>query len=296
MTVRLTVDLKFRGDTELRTYFHDALGKEDIVSNEYWEIAYIYEGEGIASTADGECAISTGRFLFISPNSPYSITSKPKKEGAMARTLRCIFTPEYFKRIWNSYSKTDNIQQYSLYKLLDTKKSFCLNLSDDRRSNIKNLLMLIAHENGHYTTGSHAVTEHAMNALFICISRLYENQINKYVETATDRILNELTSYLKMNFGYKITLDDLANRVHLSREYISRYFRQHTGKTISQYLLEVRIEKAADMLRTTLVPISDIAMYCGYSSISNFQKAFRRVTGQSPSEYRKTHKVITDQG
>lgn len=126
--------------------------------------------------------------------------------------------------------------------------------------------------------------------LFISISRLYEKQINKDHQSASkDDVIDEVIHYITTNFNFKITLEDLAMRVHLSREYISRYFKQKTGKNISQFLLEIRMDNAKRKLTTTYYPVSDIAEYCGYRSMCNFQKAFKKETGLSPSEYREKY-------
>lgn len=89
------------------------------------------------------------------------------------------------------------------------------------------------------------------------------------------------------NFGSNLTLDFLAEYVHLSPEYLSRYFKKHTGKNLSKFITETRIKKAKYMLRTDDQPIHEIAEYCGYTSISNFEKAFKKLTGMTAGEYRR---------
>ena len=285
----------FKNGEHIRTCFCDVKQYENLYSNDFWELVYVYEGQGIF-IADGVSEqIAAGQFLLFSPRYKHSVSPLYPKGGAILRVCNCIFTVEYFDLILKNYRNIDGIKIYSLHRLLSESKPFHVRLTDDRRRNIRHLVWLIAHEYGHYTTGSDAVISSSLLSLFVCISRFYENQINNITEKATDWIIKDITDYIKTNFGYKITLHDLAETVHLSEEYISRYFKQSTGKTISQFLLETRIEKAANKIRTTRLPIGDIAEYCGYSSASNFQKAFRRITGQSPSEYRKTHKIITKQ-
>lgn len=285
----------FNDNERLRTFFCDAQIRDSAHTNEFWEITYVYEGQGQVISNKQAKPILSGQFLFVAPGTTYSLNSPSKKDGAIVRVCKCIFTSDYFKQIFNSYSSIPDINNYELYKLFTGHKSFVLQLSDDRRDNIYHLVWLIAHEYGHYTTGSSAIIEHAMISLFVCLSRLYENQVNKFEETATNHTIDDLKDYMKTNFGYKITLEDLSNHFHLSREHISRYFKRCTGETISQFLLKVRMERAKSKLSTTLFPVADIAEYCGYSSMSNFQKSFKKVTGQTPSEYRKTHKIITHQ-
>ena len=99
--------------------------------------------------------------------------------------------------------------------------------------------------------------------------------------------IDELLKYISINYGSKLSLDLLAANMHLSREYLCRYFKKHTGKTIFDYIREVRIAQAKHLLRTSSHPIADIGAFCGYPSVSSFQRAFRAEEGISPGEFRE---------
>lgn len=176
------------------------------------------------------------------------------------------------------------------FKDIIDKDSIMLHLYDDNISNIKNLLWLVSHECGHFTTGSDNIICNCMTNIFICIFRMYERYIDKSKVNIKDSVIDELKKYMKSNFGNKITLKLLAERVHMSREYLSRYFKLCTGKTMLEFLLEIRMSNAKRMLATSNHPVADIAEYCGYPSMSNFQKAFKNNTGMSPREYRNKQK------
>lgn len=171
------------------------------------------------------------------------------------------------------------------------QEPFCIHLSDDNAQNIRHLMWLIAHEYNHFTVGSEIIIRHAMIDLLIIITRLYEYGIKKAAPIVSKNAeIDELMKYMRSNFSYKLTLEFLAAHVHLSREYLSRYFKQCTGKTISEFLLEIRMSRAKEMLRTSSHSVTDIGIYCGYPSVANFQKAFKNFVGMPPSEYRKKHK------
>lgn len=75
----------------------------------------------------------------------------------------------------------------------------------------------------------------------------------------------------------------------MSREYLSRKFKSYTGTDISDFIAEIRIERAKQLLRSSTHSITDISSYCGYTSLGNFQMFFKKLTGFTPSEYRKKH-------
>ena len=82
------------------------------------------------------------------------------------------------------------------------------------------------------------------------------------------------------------TLDELAERVNASSRQLRRAFSEVGGTTFSSYLREVRMSRAADLLRETDAPIQEIAAAVGYGEPSQFTKAFRRSFGITPTVYR----------
>jgi len=94
-------------------------------------------------------------------------------------------------------------------------------------------------------------------------------------------------TYIKDNFDKKIKVSDVSNYVGMSEEYLCRYFKKKMGKTLTEYINEIRIDKASEKLRNTEDKVIDIAVQCGYDNISYFIKRFKRMKGISPLEYRK---------
>ena len=260
-------------------------------ANEFWEIISIYEGSGTLFTANGAEEAAAGEFLLIKPGTAYSLVSPPKREGVLLRVCRCIFTAECMEELTERYF--EGMEQYELLSLMTGDGELLLHMSDNNISTVKNLVWLISHECGHCTVGSDIVIRHSLADLLITLFRMYEQYTGRRPEIK-DPVIAEITRYIGSDYGADITLGSLAGRVHLSREYLSRYFKKRTGRTIHEYLTEVRMRNAKRMIATSRHPISDIAEYCGYPSISNFQKAFKRETGMSAKEYRERARAARD--
>lgn len=97
--------------------------------------------------------------------------------------------------------------------------------------------------------------------------------------------IREIESYLRQNYKREVTLQEIAERFYLSREYISRKFRQEFGLTITDYVTQVRIEKAKELLENPHLKVYEIADYVGYQNDKYFIKVFKRAEGVTPSEY-----------
>jgi YesN/AraC family two-component response regulator len=90
-----------------------------------------------------------------------------------------------------------------------------------------------------------------------------------------------------MNYGYALTLKEVANQVYLSPSYFSRLFKEEVGMTFVEYLSFVRVQKAKTLLRVSSLPIEIIANNTGFSNASYFATAFKKLVGKTPREYRE---------
>lgn len=99
-------------------------------------------------------------------------------------------------------------------------------------------------------------------------------------------VVREVAAHLQENPGMMPDLGELADRCALSPNHLSSIFKTVTGKTISAYCTELRIDRARHLLRTTPLKLRQIAELLGYYDQYHFCKAFKKATGLSPSAYR----------
>lgn len=98
--------------------------------------------------------------------------------------------------------------------------------------------------------------------------------------------------YAEENFSRGICLREIAITHQMNEKYIGRIFKQETGQSFHAYCMTLRLQKAEKMLLQYDTKIIDIAMECGFDNISYFNRMFRRQHRMSPTEYRKSNKVL----
>ena len=96
-------------------------------------------------------------------------------------------------------------------------------------------------------------------------------------------------AYMEANYRSRITLDALAEHVHLHPNYLCTVFKQHAGQTIFAYLNTLRVRKARTLLNKGNLSIAQVAEQVGFTDIDHFSRTFKSLTGISPSAYRKTY-------
>ena len=108
------------------------------------------------------------------------------------------------------------------------------------------------------------------------------------VEDDSRRIL-KVKNFISKNYMDELRLPELASLAGMSSSAFSRFFKLHTGRNISEYIIDLRLGYAARMLVDTDKCISEIGFDCGFNNLSNFNRIFKKKKGCSPSEFRESY-------
>lgn len=120
--------------------------------------------------------------------------------------------------------------------------------------------------------------------LLVYLSRAYTT--SETTEAHALLRVGHMIGALENNFSKDWKLDGLLKIAHMSRSNLMRVFRKATGQTPIEYLVRLRIQKAMELLRTTTLTITEIALEVGFNDSNYFSRQFRKTIGQSPSDYR----------
>ena len=121
------------------------------------------------------------------------------------------------------------------------------------------------------------------------ISSLLTEPLSNMLEQSDCNIyrFDKIVSYINNNYQRHIALEDLAALVHTNPSYISQIFKKELGITFSEYLRNIRIKKAKELLLNDKINISEIASAVGFPDQNYFCKIFRQVVGSSPRTFRQ---------
>lgn len=103
-------------------------------------------------------------------------------------------------------------------------------------------------------------------------------------------VIFQTTAYIKQHLAEKLTLEQAAEQVALSKSYFCRVLKDELGYTFTEYVNHLRIERAMLYLRESVLSIADVAYAVGFDDQSYFTRIFKKATGMSPGQYRKHHK------
>ena len=114
-------------------------------------------------------------------------------------------------------------------------------------------------------------------------------------EAAADKV-NTVVNYVMQHFSEDLSLDRIAGLVGMNASYFSRFFRRLTGNTFNEFVAQIRVSKACELLSTSEQQISHISYAVGYNNIANFNRRFRERKNVTPREYRRQVKERLTRG
>lgn len=120
--------------------------------------------------------------------------------------------------------------------------------------------------------------------------RLSSGSFSFVDQPVSSRRIQRIKDYIDSNYKSEIRLETLAEMVNMAPNALSRFFKQHTNRSISDYFIDVRLGHAALMLTDSNLTVLEIAYSCGFNTISNFNRTFKRHKGLTPTEFRDSYR------
>ena len=120
--------------------------------------------------------------------------------------------------------------------------------------------------------------------------RSYCRLVRKHSMKGYSLVVQKAIMLIETDLSANLSLSTLASSQNISSGYLSTVFKKETGKTVSEYIREKRVEYAAHLLGTTHLQIQTIALHCGIMDVQYFSKIFKKQTGKTPKEYRESVK------
>ena len=115
------------------------------------------------------------------------------------------------------------------------------------------------------------------------------NHVRSAVAEKSNRHVDEIGKLLELDCGRNVSLEYLAEKLHLNPAYLSRIFKEATGKNFMEYLTAFRIEKSKVLLIESDMKVKELCEHMGYTNANYFIKLFKEHTGVTPGEYRQLY-------
>ena len=156
---------------------------------------------------------------------------------------------------------------------------------------IQEIIKRIEYEHNHQVEGYEKIKKAMLYELLIMISRLRLRE-NKEKHSQSYKIIQKAAQYISSNYSQDITLSSLARKYAMSPAHFSSQFKKITGVGMNDYLTITRIVASEKLLETTNLPITKIAMECGFNDSNYFAAVFKKIKGITPKKYSMQQKRL----
>ena len=245
------------------------------------EISLPREGEAIYQVYQKSYRIRPGEGLLLNRNVPHSCSS-PGDERALYSTI--LVRPDFLYGDFGS-----DVERKCFRPFLQNSAIPCIHLIKSEKNGKEILQKLNQIEEVFDQKGFcyELKIKGLLCEVFSIILYEHRQELTRYVPSSPQELerLEKMLNYLNTHFAEVISLQELADQIHLSREVCCRFFKKMTGKTITTYLEEYRVDKSFPLVQSGQYSMIQIAEMTGFSNPSRFAGAFRRRFGYNPGEY-----------
>lgn len=249
------------------------------------EIVYVNGGSGKRHIGNHISYYNDGDLIFIGANLPhFGFTDRltENKSEVVIQARENFLGDDFFeapemtpvKQLLNR-SRQGLVFHSETKETIGPKIEALLNMSSfDRLVGFLNILKELA-ESGDYTL---------LNAKNVMLE-------SKPQDTAR---LDTIYSFVSDHFTQTISLEEISDKVSMTEQAFSRYFKNKTGKTFTQFVNQYRLVHASKLLAEEHLSITDICFESGFNNFSHFNKKFKEFTGKSPSQYRNQIRKVVE--
>lgn len=255
-----------------------------------YEIYYLLSGTRRFFIESEIYNISKGDIVLLNKNIMHKTTYSSDKLNERTYVL---FNDKHIREIADKFGKNEIEECFK-------RKVFSIPVQ--RRDYVEGLLEKLYGEYKNKDEFSHRLMEYYLNELMIFLIRYNRhitegnNKINLPVNTgllnSCDESIQRAAQYIVDNFDKNISLVSVAEYVNMSNTYFSKKFKEITGFGFKEYLLNLRIKKACELLLETKLTVTEIAYGSGFNDSNYFGDVFKKNKGVSPLQYRKNKELM----
>lgn len=257
-------------------------------THDFVEISYVGEGSGYHYVEDQVIPIKQGDLFVIPIGTSHVFRPSSPKQDKMLVIYNCIFRIDLLKSWKHLLQPDSHIYQaiYSPRECADRWMHF-----QDKHDTFQAIVQNMYKEYLKQRSGFETV----LTSLLIQMLVLLQRQESKHeTEPVPFKMLEEVVHFIKSNYTQNITVQHVADYFFLSASHFQRLFKKSTGLSFTQYLQNMRIQKCCELLKSTDIPIYQIANQVGYQDMKFFHALFRKKTGVTPRQYRQNFQEFED--
>ena len=247
------------------------------------ELTWVAQGAGVRFVGDSAAPFESGDLVLLGPDVPHLWVSHADDTGKAHELCVVQFPVDLFDTL--------SVPEWGAACELLRRAALGLVIQEPVRSVVQGLMLRMQAEQG--LTRLALLLEIlgllvAHPASLVTLSSASVLAAGGRDSDQTDRRIDRVVRWIQEHLAQNLRIEDAAAQVHVSPAAFSRFFRRSLGKTFTEYVNDLRCTEAAIQLRKTDKPVATVALDCGFTTLSHFNRQFLQRHGQTPRHYRKS--------
>ncbi len=251
----------------------------------YFEAFYVFEGICVQEIGGKRQTLRMGDLCIIPPGVSHSLSVQDS-----SIVINLINSSAVIENVFKNplYYRNNVLSDFFIRNMHFSSANNYLMFHTGNDHELKDLILQMMLESINRYQEYEVILNAYFSIFFGKLLRYYENTAELgEPDTQRSRLSYEMNKYIQ-DHHRQITLEDVANRFGYSEEYTSRLIRQLMGRTFTEILADSRMKHAVSLLKSTSLPVREIAYQVGYENPENFIRTFKKHNKKTPTEYRRS--------
>lgn len=242
----------------------------------WWEILYITSGQRTFFYGSKTVQAHAGTFLIVAPGVLHRAINP---EGETCSLYNVFFASESFT--------ASNTHIDDVHEIFPKLEPF-IQLSDENSAIVKRLFEKMEDEITLQKKNYEVLARAILSEIIVIVSR--ENNSGDFHEStyAMSENFSEILGWVNMHYKENLSLPEVAREFNITPSHLSRSFKTFTQFSFVEYINSLRIAESCKLLHNTRLSVLEIALKCGFGSVTQYGRWFRKLVGKSPVKYRNS--------
>jgi len=261
-------------------FFYQYLHRHD-----EWQITWVQKGEGTLIAGNNMHSFRAGDIFLIGANLPHLFKSNP--EYFVADNSKSIRACSLYFNPSGILGGLFNLPEMKMLNSFLKNYKHGFRIPGSYHKEISSKIFDVHRASGTDVLFTLLKLLNTLQGINVEVEPLCSNVYSSDISENEGIRLSNIINYIMRNYNNQIALEDIANTAYMTPQAFCRYFKKHTGHTFVSFLNEVRINDACKSLIAgkKMDCISGVAYKAGFNSITNFNRVFKSIIGQSPRAY-----------
>lgn len=253
--------------------------------NNFFELIYVLDGNGRQVVNENEFLYKPGNLFLLTPQDVYSFEVTRKSQFFLLRFNESFIHTNQAK----NFDEGDWLHRMKFILENASHQPGCILKNQTDKPVIRELIESIIREQNNKQLFHRKIIEQIVNTVITIVARNISMRLPDRIKPLKEELIIKILQYIHHNIyePEKLKAENISREIRISKHYLGRYFKKHTGETLQEYITQYKLKLVETRLMHSDLRINAIAYELNFTDESHLNKVFKKYKGVNPSQFRK---------